>query len=110
MSRGSRSRRCFRGDAAFASPDNYEFLEAEGLFYAIRIPKDHVLQESVAHLLGRPVRRPRNHVLRYYVSFSYRAGTWHSLNANRMSPRGEWLVKIFDGLHEVRTGKNCLHW
>ncbi len=29
-------RRYFRGDAAFASPDIYEFLEAEGYTYAIR--------------------------------------------------------------------------
>ncbi len=29
-------RRYFRGDAAFASPDIYEFLEDEGLLYANR--------------------------------------------------------------------------
>ena len=33
-------RRYFRGDAAFASPEVYEFLEAEGFKYAIRLP-DH---------------------------------------------------------------------
>ena len=30
-------RRYFRGDAAFAAPDIYEFLEAEGFLYAIRL-------------------------------------------------------------------------
>ena len=69
-------RRYFRGDAAFASPDIYEFLEAEGFLYAIRLPKNQVLQESIAHLLRRPVGRPPNHVRRYYASFSYQAGTW----------------------------------
>ena len=51
-------RRYFRGDAAFASPDLYEFLEAEGYKYAIRLKANAVLQASIAHLLTRPVGRP----------------------------------------------------
>ncbi len=70
-------RRYFRGDAAFALPDLYEFLEAKGFLYAIRVPKNQVLQESIAHLLTRPVGRPPNHVRRCYASFSYQAGTWN---------------------------------
>ncbi len=54
----------------------YEYLEAEGFLYAIRLPRNQVLQESIAHLLTRPVGRPPNHVLRYYASFSYQAGSW----------------------------------
>ena len=63
----------FRADAAFASPEAYEFLEFEGFLYAIRLPANRVLQENVAHLLTRPVGRPPNHVRRYYASFSYPA-------------------------------------
>jgi hypothetical protein len=37
--RGKRLRRLFRGDAAFALPDIYEFLEAEDFGYAIRLPR-----------------------------------------------------------------------
>lgn len=44
----------FRGDAAFAAPEIYDYLEAEGLLYAIRLPANTVLQESVAHLLRHP--------------------------------------------------------
>jgi len=66
----------FRGDAAFASPDIYDYLETEGMLYAIRIKANTVLQESIAHLLRRPVGRPPNHVRRYHASFSYRAGSW----------------------------------
>ena len=51
-------RRYFRGDAAFASPDIYEFLEAECFLYAIRLPTNQILQESIGHLLTRPVGRP----------------------------------------------------
>ena len=34
---GAIKRRFFRGDAAFALPDLYDFLEAEGYNYAIRL-------------------------------------------------------------------------
>jgi hypothetical protein len=40
-------RRYFRGDAAFAMPETYAFLEAEGYKYAIRLPANAVLQESI---------------------------------------------------------------
>ncbi len=43
-----------------ALPNLYEFLEAEGYKYAIRLKANKVLQESVAHLLTRPVGRPPN--------------------------------------------------
>lgn len=36
--RGRMKRRHFRGDAAFASPEVYELLEAEGYKYTIRLP------------------------------------------------------------------------
>ena len=48
----------FRGDAAFAKPELYELLEAEGIGYAIRLPANRVLQERIGHLLTRPVGRP----------------------------------------------------
>ena len=66
----------FRGDAAFASPEIYDYLEAEGFWYTIRLPKNQILQESICYLLTRPVGRPPNHVRRYYASFSYQAGSW----------------------------------
>ena len=52
--KGRKVRLYIRGDAAFASPDIYEFLEAEGFLFAIRLPKNPILQESIAHLLTRP--------------------------------------------------------
>jgi hypothetical protein len=68
-------RRHFRGDAAFASPGIYEFLEAEDFLYAIHLKANAVLQDCIAHLLTRPVDRLPNHVRRYYASFSYQAGS-----------------------------------
>jgi len=86
--RGKTLRRYFRGDAAFASPDVYQFVEAEDFKYAIRLPANKVLQESVAHLLKRPVGRPPNDVRRYYASFTYQAGTWNK--ARRVVAKVEW--------------------
>ena len=81
-------RRYFRGDAAFARPEIYEFLEAEGYSYAIRLPTNPILQKSIAHLLTRPVGRPPNHVRRYYASFSYQAGSWD--RKRRVVAKVEW--------------------
>ena len=41
-------------NAASASPEVYEFPEAEGFKYAIRLPANRVLQGCIAHLLKRP--------------------------------------------------------
>jgi len=78
----------FRGDAAFASPDIYDYLEAEGMLYAIRLPANKVLQDSIAHLLRRPVGRPPKHVRRHYASFSYQAGSWD--RKRRVVAKVEW--------------------
>jgi len=86
--RDRRLRRYFRGDAAFASPDIYEFLEAEGYTYAIRLKANAVLQECISHLLTRPVGRPPNHVRRAYASFSYQAGSWD--RKRRVVAKVEW--------------------
>ena len=67
----------FRGDAAFASPEIYEYLEAEGLLYVIRLKANAILQRNIAHLLTRPVGRPPDHVRRFHTSFSYQAGSWN---------------------------------
>src|SRR5215470_17380178 len=69
--RGRVKCRLFRGDAAFALPDVYEFLEAERVGYAIRLPANRVLQDRIEHLLRRPVGRPPNFVRRFYESFLY---------------------------------------
>ena len=74
--RNRKLRRHFRADAAFAKPEIYEFLEAEGYAYAIRLPTNSVFQEQIAHLLTRPVGRPPNHIRVFHASFSYQAATW----------------------------------
>jgi hypothetical protein len=74
--RGKVLRLYFRADAAFAMPGVYEYLEAEGIKYAIRIPTNQVLQARIGYLLTRPVGRPPNHVRRFHANFTYQAGSW----------------------------------
>ena len=45
--RGTAKRRYFRGDAAFATPEMYEVLKAEGMGYAIRLPANRILQDKI---------------------------------------------------------------
>ena len=82
------SRIYFRGDAGFANPEIYDYLEAESVKYAIRLPTNRILQEKVGHLLSRPVGRPPNAVRRSYASFSYQAGSW--TKARRVVAKVEW--------------------
>ena len=132
--RDRKLRRYFRADAAFASPEVYEFLEAEGFLYAIRLSANRVLQECIAHLLTRPVGRPPNRVRRYYASFSYRANSWDK--ARRVAAKVEWhpgelfprvgfivtnlsrpaerVVAVYNqrGTAEqhIKEGKNAINW
>jgi hypothetical protein len=79
------SRIYFRADAGFANPDVYEYLEAEKIKYAIRLPANRVLRERIGHLLKRPAGRPSNDVRRSYANFTYQAGSRRRL----MPARGE---------------------
>jgi Transposase DDE domain group 1 len=78
----------FRGDAAFANPDIYEFLEAERAGYTIRLPANRVLQNKIGYLLKRPVGRPPHDVRRFYASFRYQAQSWNK--PRRVVAKVEW--------------------
>ncbi len=78
----------FRGDAAFAKPEVYELLEAEGMGYAIRLPANSVLQERIGHLLTRPVGRPPKKPQVFHATFSYQAQSWTT--PRRVVAKVEW--------------------
>jgi len=78
----------FRGDAAFANPEMYEFLEAERIGYTIRLPAITVVQNRIGYLLMRPVGRPPHEVRRHYASFGYQAQGWKK--ARRVVAKVEW--------------------
>jgi len=66
----------------------YEYLEAEGFQYTIRLPANQVLQAQIAHLLTRPVGRPPHYVRRFYASFRYQAQSWS--RSRRVVAKVEW--------------------
>src|SRR5262245_22151774 len=69
-------------------PEVYEFLEAERIKYAIRLPANQVLQSRIGYLLTRPVGRPPHHVRQCHASFSYQAGSWSK--PRRVIAKVEW--------------------
>ena len=63
-------------------------LGSERIKYAIRLPANRVLQDSIGYLLKRPVGRPAHHVRRCHTSFSYQAGSWSK--PRRVIAKVEW--------------------
>lgn len=132
--RDANIRRFFRGDAAFANPDIYTFLEEEDYRYAIRLPANQNLQRAIEHLLTRPVGRPSRVPKRIYESFTYQAKSWDT--ARRVVAKVEWhqgelfprvgfivtnlsrsddaVVKFYNGRGTaeqwIKEGKNAVKW
>ena len=96
----------FRGDAAFAQPNMYDYLESEGIEYAIRLPSNQILQAEIGHLLKRPVGRPAHHVQRFYKSFRYRAASW--AHPRRVVAKVEWhFGELFPRVGFIVTNLHC---
>lgn len=85
---GRNFKRYFRADAAFAQPELYEYLEAEGFEYAIRLPANDALLRDIEFMLTRPVGRPSNKPVVWYAGFLYQAKSW--TNARRVVAKVEW--------------------
>ncbi len=80
--------RFFRGDAAFADPKMYRYLEAEGYSYAIRLKDNQILHKKIEHMLTRPVGRPPKKPVVLYHSFRYQTASWDI--ARRVVAKIEW--------------------
>lgn len=78
----------FRGDAAFAIPELYRFLENKGYKYTIRLKANNNLYSHIEHLLTRPVGRPSKKPKVFYESFHYQAASWK--NSRRVVAKIEW--------------------
>jgi hypothetical protein len=98
--------RFFRGDAAFADPRMYRYLEAEGYSYAIRLRENQILHKKIAHLLTRPVGRPPKKPIVLYHSFRYQAASWKI--ARRVVAKIEWHAgELFPRVNFIITN---LRW
>ena len=87
----------FRGDAAFAKPDIYEYLEEKGFLYAIRLPANEVLQAEIRHLLTRPAGRPPRKPIAWFADFRYQAASWD--RPRRVIAKVEWHTLSESGFH-----------
>jgi hypothetical protein len=81
-------------------PEVYEFLEAERIKYAIRLPVNQVLQDRIGYLLKRPVGRPPSEVRRFHANFTYQAGSWNK--PRRVIAKVEGSCASF-----ARAGASC---
>jgi len=98
--------RFFRGDAAFADPNIYRYLEAEHYFYAIRLKGNQILDDKVKHLLTRPVGRPPKKPIVIYHSFRYQAASWKI--QRRVVAKIEWHAgELFARVNYIVTN---LRW
>ena len=129
-----KNRKYFRGDAAFAKPEIYEYLEGNGLLYAIRMPANELLHEKIRHLLTRPLGRPPEKPIFCWSEFSYQAGSWDrprrvvakvewhqgelfprvGFIVTNMSAKPEGVVHFYHGRGTaeqwIKEGKYALHW
>jgi hypothetical protein len=127
-------KRFFRGDAAFANPEIYPFLEIENYFYAIRLPANDLLQREIKYMLNRPMGRPPKKPIVWYHDFQYQASSWDK--PRRVVAKVEWhqgelfprvgfivtnlrrssrkVVKFYNGRGTaeqwIKEGKNALKW
>ena len=127
-------RKYFRGDATFAKPEIYEYLEEKGLLFAIRLRANDLLYDEIKHLLTRPVGRPSRRPIVWFHDFKYRAVSWkkkrrvvakvawHSGDlfprvgfiVTNMSARAEGVVRFYNGRgiaeQRIKEGKYALNW
>ena len=102
-------RRLFRGDAALAIADRYEFLEAEGIIYAIGLPDNAVRYREIDHLMKRPVDRPPAPSIVSCHQFHYQAGSWNKTGpvvAKWQWHRDELFACIGSVVTNMKGGKN----
>ena len=132
--RSHNGRRYFRGDAAFAKPEIYDYLEEKGFLYAIRLPAHELLYRRVRHLLTRPVGRPPKKPIVWFDEFTYEASTWSrprrvvvkvewhmgelfpkvGFVVTNMSAKPEGVVHFYNGRGTaeqwIKEGKMALNW
>ena len=112
----------------------FEYLEGNGLLYAIRMPANELLHEQIRPLLTRPVGRPPEKPIICCFEFSYQAGSWDrprrvvakvewhqgelfprvGFIVTNMSAKPEGVVHFYNGRGTaeqwIKEGKYALHW
>ena len=90
-------RQQFRGDAGFARPERYEFLEKHEFLYALRLPGNAVLERMLEPHLKRPERLEPGPPVGTFHDLLYQAGTWdrpRGVVAKLEGPAGELCPRV----------------
>jgi hypothetical protein len=125
----------FRGDAAFANPEIYEYCEEHRITYFIRLPGNAILMRLLDPYLNRPAGRPpKSGIQVKVVDLQYQAKSWHK--PRRVVAKIEWhrgelfprigfvvtssrlpagqVTKVYNGRgnveNRIKEGKNTLRW
>jgi hypothetical protein len=125
----------FRGDAAFAKPEIYEYCEDKRITYFIRLPANRILMGLIESHLNRPMGRPTKSGVQFkMVDLQYQAKSWSK--SRRVVAKIEWhrgelfprigfvvtnsrlpaakVIKVYNGRGDVenriKEGKNTLRW
>jgi Transposase DDE domain group 1 len=95
-----RARLRVRLDGGFAAPEIFDFLEREGLEYAVAMGKNKVLERRAARLMGtaRRLSRESGETEHLYSETRYAAGTWEQ--------RRRVIIKAEVVRHPGRKPKN----
>jgi hypothetical protein len=127
-------RQQFRGDAGFARPELYEYLEEHNFLYAIRLPANAVLERLIEPYLVRPAALEPGAPVFSYHDVHYQAGTWD--HPRRVVAKIEWhagelfprvgfvvtnrtdpapgVVRFYNGRGTceqwIKEGKHALEW
>jgi len=127
-------RQQFRGDAGFARPEIYEYLEEHEFLYAIRVPANAVLERLIEPHLERPEALEPGVPAVSYHDLLYQAGTWErprrvvskiEWHAGELFPRVGFIVtnrtdpapgvvRFYNGRGTceqwIKEGKHALEW
>ena len=127
-------RKYFRGDAAFAKPEIYEYLGGERFYVCYRLPANEVLVKEVQHLLNRPVGHPPQKLIVWFYDFMCQTTSWDRFRrvvvkvewhqgelfprvvfiVTNMSAKAQGVVHFYNGRGTaeqwIKEGKYTLNW
>ena len=103
--RGRQIKKYFRGDAGFAIPELYQFLEEEAFLYTIRLKSNALLKQHIEHLLIRPEVDVNGKPDVRYHDFEYQAASWNL--PRRVVAKRTWFAdQLFPAVGFIVTNLN----
>jgi len=103
--RGRQIKKYFRGDAGFAIPELYQFLEEETFLYTIRLKSNALLKQHIEHLLTRPEVDVNGKPDVRYHDFEYQAASWNI--PRRVVAKVTWFAEqLFPAVGFIVTNLN----